>query len=557
MDDERAGHAWPERLRRASIERRCFLGVTGAAGLLAAALLEPEREGTRLTTPPVLSAGEGPAEAPPLRTPGYPPAPPFSLGVASGDPTPGGFVLWTRLAPDPLVPGGGMPPGDVGVQWQVASDERMTRLAASGTAVAGPAAAHSVHVQVSGLAPDRWWFYRFRARQPGAGWVTSPVGRTRTLPAAGASPGRLRFAFASCQDWQAGYYPAWAHLAAEDLDLVVHLGDYIYENGRRAIRAVRRHEGPEARTLDGYRARYGLYKSDPALQAAHRAFPFVATWDDHEVANNYAGLEAADPGDQEGFAARRAAAWQAWYEHLPVAASARPSRDRVALARRVAWGRLATFHVLDTRTHRTGQPCGGDLERRCAAATDRAATMLGRAQERWLLDGLDRSAAAWNVLAQGVVMAPIRVASLLGDLFNMDQWDGYVAARRRLLDFVAARQPANPVVISGDVHSTWINDLHRNPDDPTSPLVATELVGTSISSSPPRALIGSEPVVRAANPHVRWVDAAKRGYLRCELTPDAWRTDVRVVDTVRRPTAKVATAASFVVESGRPGATIA
>jgi alkaline phosphatase D len=281
----------------------------------------------------------------------------------------------------------------------------------------------------------------------------------------------------------------------------------------------------------------------------------VCTWDDHEVANGYAGGHAPDPGEQAGFAARRAAAWQAWYEHLPVAATARPGHGRIALARRIRWGRLAAFHVLDTRTFRSGDPCGGDLARRCAGALDPAATMLGTGQEHWLLDGLARSAAGWNVLAQGVVMAPIRAPALLGDLYNMDQWDGYVAARRRLLDFLAARRPANPVVISGDVHSTWINDLHHDPDDLDSEIVATELVGTSISSAPPRALVGSAPLVQAANPHVRWLDAARRGYLRCELTRGTWRTDVRVVDTVRRPEAGVSTAASFVVESGLPGAT--
>lgn len=227
--------------------RRAFLG--GSLSFAAAALLSTARlPGARVARPAFSSF-------------------PFSLGVASGDPAPDGFVLWTRLAPRPLEPGGGMPPESVEVSWEVAEDEAFGRVVASGAAMANAEWGHSVHVEVTGLRPDRWYWYRFRA-----GGAESPKGRTRTLPAADGMPGRLRFAFASCQNFESGHYTAYEHMAREDLDLVVHLGDYIYEGAAHAGRP-RLHNGGELFTLDDYRLRYALYKSDPALQAAHASAP--------------------------------------------------------------------------------------------------------------------------------------------------------------------------------------------------------------------------------------------------------------------------------------------
>jgi alkaline phosphatase D len=542
------------------VDRRCFLGVTPAAGLLGAAFLEapPYIAPPPLTDLPAADSGLAlPDDAPVLRTDGLP-EPPFLLGIASGDPAPDGMVLWTRLATEPLDVDGGIPARDIPVQWQVASDEAMTKVVANGTALARPGLAHSVHVQVRGLEPGRWWFYRFRvqaaAAGAGRGWVTSPVGRTRTIPAAGSRASRLRFAFASCQDWQAGYWSAWKHLADEDLDLVVHLGDYIYEGARRRFGVVRRHEGPEPTGLDGYRVRHALYKTDPAIQAAHRAYPFVCTWDDHDLQQNYAADTPVDPEIEAIFPARRAAAYQAFWEHLPLPPSARPRGARAAMSRRIGWGDLAAFHVLDTRQQRTDQPCGGELERRCAEAFNPDAEMLGAAQERWLRDGLDRSKARWNIIAQQVAMTQIRVASPFGDLFNMDQWDGYVAARDRLFSFLDERRPSNPVVITGDLHSSWVSDLKLDFADPDSPTVATEFVGTSISSVPPRTLARSAELLLGANPHIRYVDATLRGYVRCEITHDEWRADLRTVASTRRQTSPITTSAAFVVENGKPGA---
>jgi len=536
-------------------DRRAVLAAAAAAlaaggGLAATALLDGGGREAGSSPPARTGGGAGDGGPPPLRLPASPPEPPFTLGVASGDPLPDGVVLWTRLAPEPL-DGGGMPGRTVEVGWQVAHDERMTRVVAAGSAPARPRDAHAVHVEVAGLEPDRWYFYRFRTTGPRA--VASPVGRTRTAPAPGSALRRLRLALASCQDWQAGYWPAWAAVAEEDLDLVVHVGDYIYERGRRRG-ALRHHEGPEATTLAGYRNRHALYKTDPALQAAHAAFPFVLTFDDHEVADDYAGDRPREPGERAGFLARRAAAYRAYWEHLPLRRAARPRGPAIALARRLAFGDLAELHVLDTRQFRSDQPCGGGLARRCEAAVDPAATMLGAAQERWLARGLAASGARWSLLAQQVMMAQLAGPALLGDLFNTDQWDGYVAARARLLRLLAGRRVRNPVVLSGDVHSAWVNDLKADFADPGSATVATELVCTSISSAPPRQLVQAGAALLATNPHLRYLDAARRGYTRCELTPGLLRADLRSVDSVRRRASPVRTTASFVVEDGRAGA---
>jgi alkaline phosphatase D len=480
-------------------------------------------------------------------------ADPFSLGVASGDPTPDSVILWTRLALDPLG-GGGMPPRPVAVDWEVATDEGLRDVVRRGTALATPELAHAVHIDVRGLAPDRWYWYRFAA-----GDALSPVGRTRTTPAAGAAVERLRFAFVSCQDWQNGYFTAYEGLAREDLDLVVHLGDYIYEYGPRPGGPRRHTDGPEVGSLASYRNRHALYKTDPALQAAHAAFPFVVTWDDHEVENNYAGAIDEEPDtDPAAFLARRAAAYQAYYEHLPLRLSAPPQGPEVGIYWRLPYGDLAEFSLLDTRQYRTDQPCGDGIQARCAAALSEAQTMAGPAQERWLLDGLDRSAARWNVIAQQTILAQYDFRAGPERAFNMDQWDGYVAARNRLLGFLLARRPANPVVITGDIHSSWVHDLKADFDTPASATVGTEFVGTSISSDFPQQAIAPVTAALADNPHTKFFDGANRGYVRCDLSRRRWLTDFRAVPTVGGQVlvadGPVTTLASFVVEDGVPGA---
>ena len=471
----------------------------------------------------------------------------FPLGVASGDPTPDGVVLWTRLALDPLN-GGGMPPEDVEVVWEVARDEGMADVVRRGTSVAREVLGHSVHVEVDGLEPGRWYWYRFRA-----GADESAVGRTRTLPAAGARADRLRFAFASCQHYEQGYYTAYRHMAEDDLDLVFHLGDYIYEYEGRDGR-VRRHTGEEIELLDDYRNRYALYRSDPDLQAAHAAFPWVVTWDDHEVDNNYANAVSEEEGlPAELFLRRRAAAYQAYYEHMPLRRSSLPAGPDLQLYRAFGWGDLASVHVLDTRQYRTDQPCG-DGRGACDGMFDPAATPLGEAQERWLLDGLDGSAARWNVIPQQIMMARIDFTSGDGESYALDMWSGYEAARRRLMEFLAARRPGNPLVLTGDIHSNWVNDLKVDYRDPAAPVVGTELVCTSISSGGDGADGGDRAAALIAeNPAIRFYNG-QRGYVRCDLTPERCRADYQVLEYVTRPGSPISTRASFVVEDGRPGA---
>jgi len=471
---------------------------------------------------------------------------PFQLGVASGDPSTDGFVIWSRLGPKPLE-GGGMPDEPVEVRWEVASDEQFQTVLKKGVTVATPDWAHSVHVEVTGLEADRWYFYRFQC----AGEV-SPTGRSRTLPNAESEIDSLRFAFASCQHFEAGYYTAYEHMADESLDFVVHLGDYIYEGSGEVERKnrVRRHLGPEIESLADYRNRHALYKSDQALQTVHARFPWLVTWDDHEVDNNYAndisekvGVKAVD------FLGRRARAYQAYYEHMPLRRSSLPQGPLMQLYRGISFGQLANFLVLDTRQYRTDQPCGDKRAASCDATRDPKATMLGDRQERWLLNGLTASACRWNVLAQQVMMAPVDREAGSEAKFSMDQWSGYEANRERLLRFVDERKTNNLVVLTGDIHSNWANDLFHG-----SKAVATEFVGTSISSGGD-GRIGplTLDTLLSENPFVKFHNT-ERGYVRCTLSPESWQTDYQVVPYVTRPGAPLITRASFVTENSRPGA---
>lgn len=473
---------------------------------------------------------------------------PFTLGVASGEPFPDSVVLWTRLAPDPLN-GGGMISANVPVQWHIADNENMRRVIHSGTVMATPELGHSVHVEVEGLRPDRWYWYQFKVADE-----VSPIGRTRTAPGSGYRIDSFRFAFASCQDWQNGYFTAYKHMAEEDLDLVVHLGDYIYEYGPQPG-GPRQHNSPEIVTLSDYRNRYAQYKSDPNLQAAHAAFPWIVTWDDHEVENNYAGDISENNDPPAEFLLRRAAAYQAYYEHMPLRLSSLPQGPNMQLYRRFTFGDLARFNVLDTRQYRTDQPCDDGLKPRCEEAFDPNATMTGQEQESWLFQGLQRSPARWNIIAQQTMLAEYDFDARANvEVFNVDQWDGYVAARQRLIEFLDKRRPSNPVVITGDIHSSWVHDLKTDFSDPNSHTVGTEFVGTSISSDFPSVFLAPVTAALVDNPHTKFFDGAFRGYVRCHLTRDRWQSDFRVVSTITQPQATISTLASFVVEDGQPGA---
>jgi alkaline phosphatase D len=473
---------------------------------------------------------------------------PFQLGVASGDPSADGFVLWTRLALQPLEIGGGMGPRPVNVLWEVAEDDRFTTLARSGDVVALPELAHSVHVELSGLAPDRPYWYRFRV-----GNHQSDVGRTRTAPPPGSSPVRVRFGVASCSSFQDGFFTAYDHMVREEFDLVFHLGDYIYEGAGAATR-VRHQLGPECTTLDLYRRRYAQYKTDESLQALHAVAPWIFTPDDHEFDNNCAGAISEEKDvTPEQFLKRRAAAYQAMYENHPFRLAARPEGPDMQLYRRLPWGRLADFFVLDTRQYRTDQPCGDGNKPPAPEQMDPKGTLMGAAQRDWLFEGLAGSGAGWNVLAQQVMVARVDRKPGDGILYSMDQWPGYEFERRRVLKFLHDKKITNAVALSGDIHTNWANNLIADFDNLDGRVVATEFVGTSISSggngtATPKDL----DLLLKDNPFVKFHNA-ERGYLRCEVDAKAFRTDYRTVPFVVKPGAPVNTRASFVVEPGNPG----
>ncbi len=483
-----------------------------------------------------------------LRRPSFA-ADPFTLGVASGDPTSAGVVLWTRLAPRPLEPGGGLPPEAVEVGWEVARDEAMKDVVRRGTAVATPQLGHSVHAEVDGLEPDRWYWYRFRA-----GDAESPVARTRTFPIPSARPERLRFAFASCQHYEQGLFTAYEHMAKDDLDLVVHLGDYIYEYAARE-NLVRKHVGKKLSTLDDYRIRHAQYRSDPLLKGMHARCPWIVTPDDHEVENNYANDISERTGvDPAAFLRQRANAYQAYYEMMPLRRGSLPRGPHIQLYRRAPFGRLAELLVLDTRQYRTDQPNDDRAAELNEAALDPKNTLLGAGQADWLMASLLESEATWNVLAQQVMMGMVGRVVAEGRRYSMDQWPGYARERMRLVEFLADRRVPNPVVLTGDIHSNWVNDLRVDDRKAEAPVVATEFVGTSISSGgngsdAPKDL----EALLAANPCVKFHNR-QRGYVRCTVTPSAWRSDYVVVPDVTHPGGAAIDRASFVVEAGKPGA---
>ncbi|OQP07765.1 alkaline phosphatase [Geobacillus sp. 46C-IIa] len=476
---------------------------------------------------------------------------PFQLGVASGDPLADSVVLWTRLAPDPLN-GGGMPPHLVPVHWELAADEHFRHVIRRGTEMASPRLGHSVHVEVNGLKPNTVYYYRFKC-----GNEISPVGRTKTIPAPGAEVSEMLFAFASCQQFEHGYYTAYKHMARENLDLVFHLGDYIYEYGPNEYVSftgnVRTHNSPEIITVQDYRNRYALYRSDADLRAAHAAFPWVVTWDDHEVENNYANVIPEDGQSVEAFIHRRAAAYQAYYEHMPLRKSSLPHAEHMRLYRSFAYGDLASFYVLDTRQYRDDQANGDGTKAHSPESLDPNRTLLGAEQEQWLLDHLGRSKTKWNVLAQQVFFAQRNFGTSLAPKYSMDAWDGYPAARQRITEFVVQNKMKNLIVLTGDVHANWASNLATDYDDPDALIFGAEFVGTSITSggngSDWRA--DTERVL-AQNPHLRFFNNY-RGYVRCRVTPEQWRADYRVIPYVTEPGADIWTRASLVYEKDGRG----
>ncbi|MGH3387919.1 MAG: alkaline phosphatase D family protein, partial [Actinomadura sp.] len=449
---------------------------------------------------------------------------------------------------------GGMPARGFPVSWEVAEDERFRRVVRRGAVQARQEAAHSVHVELDGLRSDRDYWYRFRVE----GFV-SPAGRARTAPDGGSFGPALTMGFVSCSQFEHGFFTAYRRLAEENPDVILHLGDYQYEYTKNVFVApggnVRDHEGPETVTLATYRQRHAQYKSDTDLQAAHAAAPWLVVWDDHEVENNWADEvpeAGSDTPDPAAFLARRAAAFQAYYENMPLRRTSVPRGIDMQLYRRVRWGRMATFHMLDTRQFRADQACG-DGFKDCPAALDPSRSITGPEQERWLLDGFRRSRARWDILGQQVFFAqrdnnagPVKVTS-------QDGWDGYVASRQRITQGWVDAGVRNTVVLTGDVHAHWASDLKLDYDDPASRTVGAELVATSITSNGDGT--DSDPATHpflTINPHLRFFNN-QRGYGLSRIERDLMTTDFKTVAFVKTPGAAVSTKATFVIEDRVPG----
>ncbi|MFG2426905.1 alkaline phosphatase D family protein [Streptomyces sp. NPDC048590] len=533
-------------LRRAAqrigsgVDRRRFLTVTGAAAALAFAVNLP---------------GAGTAAAAELDARKIT-EDPFTLGVASGDPQPDSVLLWTRLAPRPYEADGGLPAERVEVRWEIARDSRFRWIVRRGTSTAHPEFGHAVHVDARGLDSDRTFYYRFRA----GSWI-SPTGRTRTAPSAWARNSSLTLAAVSCQAYHDGYYTAYRHLADEDVDVVFHLGDYLYEYAVTAVGGVRNytdrvlpdHFNRETLTLEDYRMRYGLYKSDPDLRAAHAAHPFVVTWDDHETENNYAGDTPENSVPPEEFLLRRAAAYRAYWENQPLRAPQLPTGPDMRLYRRLKFGRLAQFDILDTRQYRSNQAYGDGWKVPGPESEDPSRTMTGAAQERWLIDGWKASDALWNVVPQQVTFSQRRDVPTDAYKLSMDSWDGYSASRQRIMDGAEAAGVDNLMVLTGDVHVGYAFDIKKDFDDPASRTLGTEIVATSITSGKDGAdKPASWDNQTTANPHMKFYNG-RRGYVKVSLGRNEARADFRTVSAVTTPGAPVSTAGSFVTEAGNPG----
>ena len=533
----------------ANIGRRGFLAA--AAGAMVVVGCSSKATSDKKSGGESSTGGAKPTAPAPLTAPEFSGgSDPFKLGVASGDALPDSVICWTRLVPEPQAADGlgGLDDAPQKVVWEIAADEAFTTLVGTELITTEANFAHSVHVDAQGLEPDTWYWYRFRT-----GEYTSPVGRTRTLPTPATIETTLTLAFASCQERQSGYFTAYEAMAKDDLDLVLHLGDYIYEYDGGDVEG-RTSPGTLAGTLAAFRNQYAAYKVDPHLQAAHARCPWFVTWDDHEVENNYAN-DIPGLTDPKGFETRRANAYQVYWEHQPLRIDP-PKDGQLDLYRSFQFGSLATVFVLDGRQFRSDQVCGDKIALNRAACADIAKEdqeMLGTEQAEWLITGLNEADTTWKVMANQTIMSPL----VIGDIvLNPDQWDGYPAARQRLLDSIKANGVDNVVVLTGDIHSAGAANLHEVPEDRTTPILVHEFVGTSISSPGLSDLIpNAEGVLSVESLGVEYINLVDHGYGRCTVTNKQWKTEFVMVKTVEEPTSTSFVDAVFTISAGQVGMT--
>lgn len=517
----------------APLSRRMFLAL-GATVVVAAC--SSSEEGKSSGSTEVASTAPATSLVPPSDLS----SDPFTLGVASGDPDTESVVLWTRLAIDALN-GGAMPDEDIDVLWEMSTTESFDEITIAGIATASPQYGHSIHVIAAPANVTGLLHYRFRL-----GDYTSPIGTTRLSPSSDSLE-PVKIASASCQNWTAGFYTAYHDMAELAPDLVLFLGDYIYEGGTGSLADgdVRLHNSDEIRDLVAYRNRYGLYKSDPLLQAAHQMCPWVVTWDDHEVENNYANLTPEDPADTAGHTARRAAAYQAWWEHMPVRFDP-PVDENLTIYRQVQWGGLVNMLVLDTRQYRDDQACNDAVLQTTPACDDALLperSLLGVEQEAWVAANIRGVDKVWNVLANQTVMTDIRLGAAV---LNFDQWDGYAPDRDRVLTDITEQGVENLIVLTGDIHLSGVGQLTTTANPTTA--VGIEFVTTSISSGgnvPPE----TQGLLQAL-PNIIDAEASHRGYILHTITPETWTAQYRIVDDAKVENSGVSDWKTFTVTAG-------
>ncbi|MEM7780029.1 MAG: alkaline phosphatase D family protein [Pseudomonadota bacterium] len=481
---------------------------------------------------------------------------PFQLGVASGEPEPDGFVIWTRLAPEPFEPGHGMPSAPVEIEWQVCDDRRMENVVAMGTAIARPELGHAVHVEVAGLQPNRPYYYRFTA-----GRERSAVGRSKTTPALGQPIDNLRFAVAGCQNYEEGYYTAHRYLAEEEPDFVFCYGDYIYEYRGNRIRnfwdgpreMVRPHHGQEIYTIEDYRRRYAQYKMDADLQAAHAAAPWFVTWDDHEIDNNWVANIDQDGTPASFFKLRQQMAMQAYYENMPLRASSLPIGPQMQLYRQARYGDLLDLNLLDTRQYRTDQPCDDEWGVDCPDISNPNAEILGRQQEAWLYDKLGKTQSRWQVLAQQIMVMDLDRNPGEGSTENLDSWAGYRTPRERMLSQIDQLGLDSVVVLTGDEHQNYAGELHIDGKRPGTKPIATEFVATSITSGgdgEDQRFMTKR--IQEENECLKWHNS-QRGYVMCDVSRDQWTTEYKTLDKVTTRDGQLETRKRMALAHGQQG----
>ena len=475
---------------------------------------------------------------------------PFALGVASGRPRSDSLVLWTRLllrADDAHLANKALP-----VELEVFADAALKQRVQVHTITTNAVRGHSVHAHLKNLKPATDYWYRFRC-----GDAFSAVGHARTAPALNADVQQLRLALTSCQNFEHGLYVAHQEIAKEPLDFVLFMGDYIYESNNPQT-LPRKHNNEEPKTLAQYRTRYEQYKADPMLQASHAAHTWVLMWDDHEVVNDYANDQDRNYTDPQVFLQRRAAAYQAYFEHQPVLIAPDPKRPYdMRLYDNFCWGQLADVWTLDCRQYRSAQACrdplrgGGRMITQCSELDDAQRTMLGFEQERWLHDSLSVSQASWKLLAQATQISSTSVPAPTGRAYWNDAWDGYPQARKRLLQTVIDAGLKNVVTLGGDVHMNIAANLRQEPNNPDSPVVASEFVGTSISSRG----MGEKAMslIRISNPDLLHARADERGYSLITVTPEMLRCDFKTTATPAGSEAGFKTQASYAVYRDKVG----